>query len=136
MSALSAFPLRLRPGDDLMLALTAFVQAHGHEAACVLACAGSVTECTIRFADQPEGTLLTGKREIVSLSGTLSASGGSHLHIALADGVGQMVGGHLLPGSRVYTTAEIVVGVLPELVFRREPCELSGYDELVAAPRP
>jgi predicted DNA-binding protein with PD1-like motif len=34
----------------------------------------------------------------------------------------------------VYTTAEIVISTFPGMVFKRQPCELSGYDELVIEP--
>ena len=49
----------------------------------------------------------------------------------ITDGEGRAFGGHLLPGSSVYTTAEIVLLALPGLVFARQPCAASGYDELV-----
>ena len=45
-------------------------------------------------------------------------------------------GGHLLPGSAVYTTAEIVLLILSDLAFDRAPCPRSGYDELVVTRAP
>jgi hypothetical protein len=50
-----------------------------------------------------------GKHEIVSLVGTLALDG-DHLHIAVSDSTGRTIGGHLMEGSLVYTTAEIAVG--------------------------
>ncbi len=52
---------------------------------------------------------LYGKFEIVSLTGTLAESG-SHLHAAISDNIGNIIGGHLKKGSIIYTTAEIVIG--------------------------
>ena len=86
--------------------------AQGVEAACVLACVGSLERAVVRFADASAGTVLTGKLEILTLSGTLSRHG-AHLHICVADKNGRVRGGHLLDGSTVYTTAETVLGVLP-----------------------
>jgi predicted DNA-binding protein with PD1-like motif len=89
----------------------------------------------IRFADKNEATPLEEKLEIVSLTGTLSASGGSHLHIAVANGEGRTFGGHLKDGSSVYTTAEIAVGVIEDIRFTRERDPRTGYAELSVGPR-
>jgi len=70
----------------------------------------------------------------VSLTGTVSVHG-SHLHISISNPDGYTIGGRLMPGCRVYTTAEIVLASFPGLVFQREPCDKSGYDELVVRPR-
>lgn len=121
--------LRLRPHQDLKAELDNWALAHGVEAACVLTCVGSLRRAVLRYADQPEGTELAGRFEIVALTGTLSRHG-SHYHIALADGNGRTVGGHLLEGCRIYTTAEIVLGVLPGVRFLRAPDASTGYDEL------
>ena len=40
----------------------------------------------------------------------------------------------MLDGCRVYTTAEIVLGELPQLAFRRETDATFGYQELVIWP--
>jgi predicted DNA-binding protein with PD1-like motif len=56
---------------------------------------------------------------------------GAHLHIALADSNGIVVGGHLGPGSAVHTTLEVVVAELEGAAFSREPDPRTGYEELV-----
>ena len=132
-SALKTYALRLRPGDDLRQQLTAFVQAHHIAAGTMLTCVGSLTVATLRLANQEGPTVYRGHFEIVSLVGTLSTNG-SHLHLAVADSTGRTIGGHLLDGCRVYTTAEIVLGELPQLVFRRETDATFGYQELVVRP--
>lgn len=129
-----AIVVRLRPGDDLKRELDALARREGLLAAAVGSCVGSVERVTLRYADRPEGTVLEGRREIVSLVGTLSAEG-SHLHLAVSDGEGHTLGGHLLEGSRVYTTAELVVLVFPSLRFAREPDPTYGYRELAVRPR-
>lgn len=134
-STLKTYALRLRPGDDLRQQLTAFVQAHGIVAGTMLTCVGSLTVATLRLANQEGPTVYHGHFEIVSLVGTLSTHG-PHLHLSVSDSTGRTIGGHLLDGCRVYTTAEIVLGELPQLEFRREPDATFGYQELVVRPAP
>ncbi|MGI9280971.1 MAG: PCC domain-containing protein [Endozoicomonas sp.] len=64
------------------------------------------------------------------MSGTVCPSG-LHLHICVADKKGQVLGGHLKPGSIIDTTAEIVVGILKDTCFTREVDGETGYLELV-----
>ena len=99
----------------------------------MITCVGSLTVATLRLANQEGPSVYKGHFEIVSLVGTLSTNG-SHLHIAVSDSTGRTIGGHLLDGCRVYTTAEIVLGELPQLEFRREKDDTFGYQELVVRP--
>lgn len=126
--------LRLRPGQDLRQELLRAADELGLSAVGVVTCVGSLSEVTLRYANQPEPTHLEGHFEIVSLVGTLEPGGG-HLHLALSDGEGQTVGGHLLDGSKVYTTAEVVLVQLDDLRFAREPDPQTTYRELVLQPR-
>ena len=121
--------LRLCPGDDLIGGLEAALAEMGAQAAALVTCVGSLTEASLRFADRPDGTALEGPFEIVSLIGTLEPAGW-HLHAALSDAEGRVVGGHLMPGCPVRTTAEIVMVLLDDLRFARRLCPLSGYREL------
>lgn len=131
---LAMHALRLKPGDDLLLAIQRFVDEHGIEAGWVAACAGSLTDWTLRFADRPDGASSTGRFEIVALSGTVSRHG-SHLHLAVSDRDGRTTGGHLLPGCRVYTTAEIVLGEARDVVFTRAVDGTTPWRELQIARR-
>jgi predicted DNA-binding protein with PD1-like motif len=72
--------------------------------------------------------------EILSLAGTLSPDG-LHVHISLSRRDGSCVGGHLMTDCVVNTTAELVVGELTELDFRRLADPATGYGELSVAPR-
>lgn len=131
-SPIVAHALRLHPGDDLKDSLVAWSEDVG--AASVLTCVGSLRTAALRFADQPEPTLLEGPFEIVSLVGTLSPDG-AHLHLAVADATGRTVAGHLGSGSLVYTTAEVVLGALPAYRFSRQPDPQTTWRELVIEPR-
>lgn len=126
--------LRLRPGDDVILTLRQQVKHHQLQAAFIAGCVGSLTDVALRFAGQENTHLTSGKFEIVSLIGTLDAQG-EHLHLAVSDENGQMSGGHMMPGCTVRTTLELIIGELENNTFTREPCTLSGYEELVVTSR-
>eukprot|EP01106_Pelomyxa_sp_JSP_P002463 TRINITY_DN1373_c0_g1_i2.p1 TRINITY_DN1373_c0_g1~~TRINITY_DN1373_c0_g1_i2.p1 ORF type:complete len:120 (-),score=13.51 TRINITY_DN1373_c0_g1_i2:59-418(-) len=108
---------------------------HELEAGYIVTCVGSVTQATIKFANQSQSTQLMGPFEIVSLTGTLTSAGGQHLHISLSDGTGITVGGHLMIGTLVYTTAEIILGEALDLTFSRQPDPVTTYNELVVGCR-
>jgi predicted DNA-binding protein with PD1-like motif len=126
----SYLPLRLPPGEDLRHALeaTATATAPG-SGSFVVSGIGSLWHPRLRFAAAEAETQLEGPFEILSLSGSITAEG-AHLHIAVADGQGQVIGGHLCYGSRVRTTAEILT-VRPEgWQLRRLHDATTGYLEL------
>jgi predicted DNA-binding protein with PD1-like motif len=127
-------PLRLTPGADLRLALEAWMGAQQEQAGCVLSAVGSLSVAQLRLAGATQATAIHGELEILSLSGTLSPDG-AHLHIAIADSKGAVIGGHLCAGSLVRTTAQLVIGLLPEFQFRRELDPATGYAELRVSPR-
>lgn len=122
--------LRLRPGDDLRLALERATRERGFAAGCVVSCVGSLACARLRLAGGAEEFERPGPFEILSLVGTL-APDGPHLHVALADGAGQALGGHLLEGCVVHTTAEIVLGELEGVGFARTLDPSTGWRELV-----
>jgi predicted DNA-binding protein with PD1-like motif len=130
------FPLRLHPGQDLRGALEAVLTQNGAGAGFVLQGIGSLDVAQLRLAGAEQPTELRGDLEILTLAGSLSADG-AHLHIALADAQGRVLGGHVAAGCIVRTTAEILVALLPDHDFSREP-DLggSGYRELVVRSRP
>jgi uncharacterized protein len=131
---MQTYALRLHPGQDLKQELVAFAKGHGLQAGLVLTCVGSLRRAALRLANQPHTTYYDDKFEIVALVGTLSVDG-PHLHIALSDGRGVTIGGHLQDGSHIYTTAEIVLGELTDLTFTRPIDPETTYDELVISPR-
>lgn len=128
-SPIWAVALRLTPEQDLKTELDAYVQQHSLEAACILSGLGSLTQATLRHANQLSATVYSGYFEIVSLTGLMSMHG-SHYHVTIADSRGQTIGGHLQTGCIIYTTAELVIGLLPQLSFRREPDQATGFREL------
>jgi predicted DNA-binding protein with PD1-like motif len=103
-------------------------------AGCVISAVGSLSLAQLRLAGATEARAIHGELEILSLSGTLSPDG-AHLHIAIADSSGTVIGGHLCAGSLVRTTGELVIGLLPEWRFRRELDPATGYVELRISPQ-
>ena len=123
------YTFRLKPKQDLFDSIALWVEEENIEAGCVLSCVGSLTHAALRFANQDEYSHFDGYFEIVSMTGTVSIYG-SHLHISVSGQDGHTIGGHLESGSKIYTTAEIVVAVFDDVIYKREFAEDSGYEEL------
>ena len=121
--------LRLTPGQDLRQSLQAFARTNHLKAAFVVTCAGSLTRASLRLANQEKSQTWDGHFEIVSLTGTL-AENAVHLHAAVSDSTGRTIGGHLVDGCLIYTTAEIVLGQAKGLRFEREPDPVTTWREL------
>ncbi|ELT97084.1 hypothetical protein CAPTEDRAFT_151507 [Capitella teleta] len=132
-SPMTCFPLRLHPGEDLITTLQEFAQKQQLRSAFVLSCCGSVTKATLRFAqkDDSENEIRTFNEhfEILALSGTLSAGEG-HLHVALGDKEGKVIGGHVIGDMPIFTTAEVVIAEMPSVEFQRPFDRETGYPEL------
>ncbi len=124
------YTFRLKPGQDLFDEIETFVHEKHIEAGCILSAVGSLTHVTLRLANRDHYNEYDGHFEIVSMTGTVSVHG-SHLHIAISDGDGVTTGGHLVSGCKIYTTAEMVLAVFEDVVYKREFAVDSGYEELV-----
>ena len=131
---MTIYAIRLLPGQDLKRELDAFAKTQDLQAGFVITCVGSLQKVALRPADQQEPLLREQKFEIVSLVGTFSPDG-SHLHISLSDSTGFTIGGHLLEGNEIYTTAEIVIGEAENLQFCRAKDSVTTYKELTVKKR-
>lgn len=123
------YTFRLKSGQDLFDSIEAFVMEKQVKAGCVLSGVGSLRHATIRLANRAFNSEYDGYFEIVSMTGTISVHG-SHLHISISDGDGKTLGGHFESGCKIYTTAEIVIAVFEDVIYKREFAEDSGYEEL------
>jgi len=123
------YAFRLKPGEDLRNGIDVLVKEKNILAGWINTCVGSLTDYNIRFANQQEGSRASGHFEIVSLTGTVSVNG-SHLHISISDNTGKTIGGHLMEGCKIYTTAEIVIGISSAYEFKREKDDTSSWKEL------
>jgi uncharacterized protein len=131
-------PLRIHPGSDLRRTLEEAVCSEGGEgtgSAFVVAGIGSLANPTLRLAGAESETLLAGAYEILGLSGTLTPDG-AHLHMAIADDQGRVVGGHVCYGNEVRTTAEVLLAPLPDWKLSRELDPSTGYKELLVRSKP
>ena len=119
---MQAHAVRLMPGADLKAELGRLTEAHALRAGCIVSCVGSLSHARLRMpgaVGEPEAIATFDEpMEILSLTGTLGPDG-LHVHIALSRRDGSCVGGHLLPGCVINTTAELVIGELPGVEFRR-----------------
>ena len=131
---MQAFTFRLKAGQDLFDEIETVVAEKNIEAGCVLSAVGSLTHATLRLANREHYSEYDGHFEIVSMTGTISVYG-SHLHMSISDGNGKTIGGHLVPGCKIYTTAEMVLAIFEDVIYKREFAEDSGYEELDIKPR-
>ncbi len=120
---------RLKPGADLKKSIQDYVNEQHINAGWIVTCVGSLTDYQLRFANQKISSTGSGHFEIVSLTGTLSQNG-SHMHISISDSTGKTIGGHLLEGCHIYTTAEIVIQSTDSLIFKRENDGTTPWEEL------
>lgn len=134
MSTQTIHALRINPGDDLKVKLAEFVKEKKIKAGYIITCVGSLKQATLRLSNRNETQTWKETFEIVSLTGTLSPDG-NHLHMSVADKDGKVIGGHLMDGSIIYTTAEIIIGEANDLIFTRERDSVTTYKELKITPK-
>ncbi|MFM8832271.1 MAG: PPC domain-containing DNA-binding protein [Cytophagales bacterium] len=123
------YTIRLKPHQDLKAELMVFAKENHLKAAFIATCVGSLEKVNLRYANQQNGTQQSGHFEIVSLVGTFNDAS-AHLHLSVSDSKGKTLGGHLLDGNKICTTAEIVIGELTDDAFTREVDSTYGYNEL------
>jgi uncharacterized protein len=125
-------PLRLGPGEDLKEALHKVVHREGLTAAWVMTCVGSLQRISLRLG---EIATAVDEYEIISAAGTLAPTG-IHVHIAVADPHGKLLGGHLMIGCVVAAqgTVELVIGADDGWRFDRGLDPQTGFDELFIEP--
>lgn len=119
----------LKTGQDLRNEIDTFVVSKNIKAGIILTCVGHLTKATLRMADASIVKEFEGGYEIVSLTGTVE-NGNSHIHTSLSDKNGDVIGGHVKPGCIVGVTAEIAIGEIEGLIFKRKLDE-TGYENLV-----
>ena len=129
ISSIQVHAIRLKPNEDLRRAIENYSKQNNITAGWMVTCAGSLTNYNIRFANEEKGSVGSGYFEIVSLVGTVSKNG-CHLHLSISDSTGRTIGGHLLAGCTIYTTAEIVMQSSPQLNFKREKDGTTQWEEL------
>ncbi len=121
---------RLKYGQDLLIELKKYLEEKNIKAATILSGVGCVIQAKLRDASGVNIKTLCEHLEIVSLMGTLSCNR-THLHISLSKEDLSTVGGHLVEGCIINTTAEIILLELDNLEFDKEFDDSTGYNELL-----
>jgi len=119
---------RFTKDDDLKACI--MERCKNIDTAVVLSGVGCLHHAHIRLAEAKDYIDIEKDYEIVSLTGTIS-NGQAHIHIALSDNKGNVIGGHLMEGCLINTTCELVLGVLESYTSKREYDETTGYKEIV-----
>ncbi len=122
--------LRLNPDEDIKKNITLICEKNKIRAGTVVSVVGSLKNLNIRLANSNGFLKREEKMEVLSLQGSISVSG-VHLHISVADGKGNVLGGHLMDENIIFTTLEIVILVFEDLVFERKLDNKTGYKELM-----
>lgn len=128
------FSFRLTSGQDLRLEIEAVARREHLSAGCVLSLVGNLSHVVLRMADGKTVKEWDGSYEIVSATGTISPEE-SHIHIAVSDQSGNVIGGHLKKGSIIGVTCEVVLLAFDDVVYSREFEASTGYDMLVVKKR-
>jgi predicted DNA-binding protein with PD1-like motif len=125
---------RLKPGVDFQGELKRIAAEHNLKAGVIVSAVGSFKTASLRFAGANEATTITGPLEVVSVTGTISEKG-MHVHLSVSDANGKTIGGHLMPGCKVFTTIELViVDLSDDWSFERKTDEHTTYLELDPQP--
>lgn len=122
--------VRLTPGQDLRCEIEQHATQAGVRAGCIVSLVGNLTKVVLRMADGKTIKEWEGTYEIVSATGTISPEE-SHIHIAVSDTEGNVIGGHLKTGTIVGVTCEVVLLVFEDVTYSREYEAETGYDMLV-----
>lgn len=125
--------VRLRPGTDVLLGLEEACKKHGINNGVILSAIGSLQ--TPHFCDVVElptkagygygETLhLTGPIELVSATGIICHDDDNntnlHVHMTATDRHGNAHGGHLVEGTKVLLTTDVVIAEIDGLVMGRK----------------
>jgi len=125
---------RLKTGQFLKEEIEQRAKTHGIKAGVLLSIVGALQVVKLRMAgSEPQKDILKEWHEdfeIVSGTGTISDEG-CHIHVSLARQDGTVIGGHLKGGCAVRFTAEIVIGIFDDVVFKRTFDNSTGFKELI-----
>ena len=122
---------RLKPGQLLKEEIKRESKNIG--AGVLLSIVGGLENAVLRMpGSKPDNQIIktwNGPFEIVSGTGTISKEG-CHIHIALSNQKGNVIGGHLEDGCKIKTTAEIIIGIFENSYYKRVYDKNTGFKEL------
>ena len=133
--------VRLRPGADVLLSLEEACREHNITNGVILSAIGSLQ--SPQFCDVVEMPIKAGYGygEVLHLTGPIELTAGSgiichddqgntnlHVHMSLSDRYGNAHGGHLVEGTKVLLTVDVVIAEIGGLVMGRK------FDEELEVP--
>jgi hypothetical protein len=126
--------LRLKPGTDVLLGLEEACRRAGINNGVILSAIGSLAE--VKFCDPIEiagrrakygygdPLQLEGPIELTNASGIICHDDKNvtnlHIHVTLSDKDGNAYGGHLVEGTRVLLTVDVVIAEIEGIVMGRK----------------
>ena len=139
--------IRLAPGTDLLGGMQQACEQYGIRNGVIISAIGSLNG--VRFCDVealPEKKCGYGYGRIMTLDETIELTGAGgvicsdaagkinlHVHISMSDKNGKAYGGHLVAGTKVLMTADIVLGEIEGISMLREYNE--AMDVFLLSPR-
>ena len=116
---------KLPKGKDLLEELIDF--CHDNQVKCgIVSVVGAVSNATIGYYDQTkkkfEKSLFDEELELLNLTGNISIQDNRpmvHAHVTLADRDHTVIGGHLLPGTKIYVCEAYIQELVGEPKVRR-----------------
>jgi predicted DNA-binding protein with PD1-like motif len=140
-----AHAVRINAGEDLVSSMKkaamSAMEKSSTSSAFVMTAVGSLECVTLRMSNytKDDGSSTNDikewkqRLEIISLVGTFDPDG-FHLHMSVSDKNGNVFGGHLMAGT-IFTTLEIVIGVIENVNFSRIHDPATGFKELAVNPK-
>lgn len=125
--------LRLKPGQDLKGEIEKIAKEKDISAGVLVSAVAGLENARLRMAgatiDNQVVKEWEGPFEVVSATGTISKNG-CHIHVSISDKEGKVIGGHLKDGCKIKYTAEIVILIFDDVVYKRELDKGTGFKEL------
>jgi len=104
---------KLSSGSDVFNSLNE-LKVNSNSTSFLISAVGDLSKVSFKCPLSEKPITLSKKLEIITLSGYVTSSG-SHIHISVSDENCSVVGGHLLPGSIVLKSLDILLGSIPTL---------------------
>ena len=104
---------KLSAGADVFNSLNE-LNIHSNSTSFLISAVGDLSSVSFKCPLNEKPITLKKKLEIITLSGYVTSEG-SHLHISVSDENCSVFGGHLLSGTTVLKSLDILLGVIPNL---------------------
>ena len=128
MNIMEHFFYKLSSGEDVFNSLDN-LKIYNDSTSFILSVVGDLSRVSFRCPLNQKPIIYEKKLEIITLSGYLTKKE-SHLHISVSDENCSVLGGHLLPGTFVLKSLDILLGVIPNLK-QQSLCSITDQPSIV-----